>query len=102
MHTDAMTARGKVFNVRLSDEEWERVNRLADGYGLSAASLFRMLLKAEERRVAQPEPQTHPEAAKRFFADVNEAGARKKATEAKIARRQASGAPAAKTTKGKK
>lgn len=61
MHTEAMTARGKVFNVRLSDDEWERVNRLAGEYGLSAASLFRLLLKQAERAFVEPGRATRQE-----------------------------------------
>ena len=55
-----MAAREKVFNIRFTGGEWDRVQALAERYGLSAASLFRLLLKAEERRASddsRPDPR---------------------------------------------
>lgn len=49
MHSEVM--RAKLFNIRLSDEEWARVESLCEHYGLNAAGLFRMLLRKEEREV---------------------------------------------------
>jgi len=37
--------REKTFNIRFSDEEWERLDRLSSQHGINAASLIRMLLK---------------------------------------------------------
>jgi predicted DNA-binding protein len=37
--------REKTFNIRFSEEEWERLDRLSAAHGLNAASLIRMLLK---------------------------------------------------------
>ena len=37
--------REKTFNIRFSDEEWERLDRLSSERGINAASLIRMLLK---------------------------------------------------------
>jgi hypothetical protein len=40
-------ARERLFNMRMSDEEWSRIERLSAHYGLNAASVIRMLLKRE-------------------------------------------------------
>jgi hypothetical protein len=52
MHTEPMATREKVFNIRFTAEEWKRVNKLAGFHGVSAAALFRFMLKQEERRTA--------------------------------------------------
>lgn len=44
--------REKTFNIRLSAEEWARLDSLTEFHGVTAAGLIRMLLKQEERRVA--------------------------------------------------
>lgn len=44
-------ARTKQFNMRLNGAETAQIERLANHYGLSTASLFRFLLKAEARRL---------------------------------------------------
>ena len=44
-------ARSKQFNVRLNKAEWAQVSFLAEYFGISAASVIRMLLKEEERRI---------------------------------------------------
>ena len=58
MQTDAV--RPKLFNIRFSEEEWARVERLASHYGINAASLFRMLLKKEETSVQWPSEPAEP------------------------------------------
>lgn len=52
MHTEVM--REKVFNIRLSAEEWARVEAVAAHHGLNASGLFRFLLKKEEREIGIP------------------------------------------------
>jgi hypothetical protein len=44
--------RERMFTMRLSEDESHRLDRLAGHYGLNAAGLFRMLLKREERVLA--------------------------------------------------
>lgn len=41
-------ARERLFNIRLSEEEAARLDRLASHYGLNAAGVIRMLLKRED------------------------------------------------------
>ena len=41
--------RSKQFNIRLNKAEWAQISFLAEYYGISAASVIRMLLKQEER-----------------------------------------------------
>ena len=43
--------RAKTFNIRFSDEEWARLDALAEHHGLNAAGLIRHLLKKEERLI---------------------------------------------------
>jgi predicted DNA-binding protein len=50
MQTDEM--REKQLNIRLSAEESERLDRVADHYGLNSAGLIRMLLKREDLAIA--------------------------------------------------
>ena len=47
MQTDTV-ARLKLFNMRMNESEWARVERLADHYGLDAAGLIRFLLKRDD------------------------------------------------------
>jgi len=54
------TMRAKLFNVRFSDEEWQRLEALTGHLGLNAANLIRMLLKEKARELGV-EPTT-PEA----------------------------------------
>jgi hypothetical protein len=44
--------REKLFTMRMSAEEWQRAEALAEHHGLTVAGLFRLLLKKEERAVA--------------------------------------------------
>lgn len=44
-------ARSGQFNIRLSKEEWSQCTFLAEHYGISVASVVRMLLKKEEREL---------------------------------------------------
>lgn len=53
--------RERQLNIRLSDEEAERVERVAQHHGINAAALFRMLLKREARELGL-EPATAPKA----------------------------------------
>jgi hypothetical protein len=46
MQTGAV-ARDKLFNMRMSEEEWGRLEFLTEHYGLNAAGVLRMLLKRE-------------------------------------------------------
>jgi hypothetical protein len=49
--------REKTFNIRFSEEEWERLDRLSTERGINAASLIRMLLKqADTAPPRQPVP----------------------------------------------
>jgi hypothetical protein len=53
MHTaSALVAREKLFNMRMSAEEWARLEGLATHYGLNAAGVLRMLVKADADRLA--------------------------------------------------
>lgn len=45
MQTDEVRAREKVFNMRLSDDEWQRLEAVAADLGLNAASAIRFLVK---------------------------------------------------------
>lgn len=60
MHTQSVAAREKVFNIRFTEEEWQLVQHLAARRGLSAASLFRFLIKAEERTAYFESTNTKP------------------------------------------
>ena len=55
MQTETM-GRDRLFNVRLNDEEWNRIERLCGFYGVNAATLVRLLLKKEERERDQADP----------------------------------------------
>jgi predicted DNA binding CopG/RHH family protein len=48
--------REKQLNIRLSEEEADRVAFLTDHHGVNAAALLRMLLKKEERLVLSSLP----------------------------------------------
>ncbi|MGO9833453.1 MAG: hypothetical protein ACLP1X_04490 [Polyangiaceae bacterium] len=51
----APVAREKLFNMRMSAEEWARIEFLAKHYSLNAAGLIRMLVKREADFVAMSE-----------------------------------------------
>jgi predicted DNA-binding protein len=53
----ALVAREKLFNMRMSAEEWERLDALAKHYGLNAAGVIRMLVKADADRLHKSEVQ---------------------------------------------
>ncbi len=55
MQTGAV-ARERLFNMRMSDDEWARLERLAAHYGLNAAGVIRMLLKREDDAVQGAAP----------------------------------------------
>jgi hypothetical protein len=44
-------AREKLFNMRMSSEEWERLEFLSQHYGLNAAGVIRMLVKGDFDRL---------------------------------------------------
>lgn len=52
MHTD-QTMREKMFNMRLSAEEAERLDRVAKHYGLNVSGVVRMLVKREDDRLEE-------------------------------------------------
>jgi hypothetical protein len=63
--------RGRLLNFRVNDEEWRRLARLADHYGLTVSGVVRMLIKRDavalghEPAVAPPvatpaKPSTKP------------------------------------------
>jgi hypothetical protein len=60
MHSEAMAAREKTFNIRFSSEEWERIEKLCAFHGINAAALIRMALKKEERLVDAMDPGGAP------------------------------------------
>lgn len=45
--------RERIFNVRLSDEEWQRVEILCEQTGLNPANLFRMVIKEKFDALAE-------------------------------------------------
>jgi len=49
----AIVAREKLFNMRMSVEEWERLDALARHYGLNAAGVLRMLVKSDSDRLGR-------------------------------------------------
>jgi hypothetical protein len=48
-------AREKLFNMRMSAEEWARAERVAEHHALNVASLVRMLLKQADDGIVRPE-----------------------------------------------
>jgi predicted DNA-binding protein len=60
----ASAVREKQLNIRLSDEEGDRLEAVCRHYGLNGANLFRMLLTREAtailREAAQHEPSPAP------------------------------------------
>ena len=55
MHSQGPLQRPKVFNMRMSAEEWERLASLAEHYSLNAAGIVRMLVKERFDALAEPE-----------------------------------------------
>jgi hypothetical protein len=39
--------RGRLLNMRVNDEEWERLNLLAQHYGVNVSAVIRMLAKRD-------------------------------------------------------
>ncbi len=56
----APVARDKLFNMRMSAEEWARLEALANHYALNAAGVLRMLVKERYDEVVQPRPSKKP------------------------------------------
>ena len=54
--------REKQLNIRLSDEEAERLDFVCRHYGLNGANLFRMLLTREETAIRRDTAQHEPAA----------------------------------------
>ena len=57
-------ARDRLFNMRLSDDESARLDRIAAHYGLNAAGVIRMLLKREDDTIASKAPEAPKKGAK--------------------------------------
>jgi hypothetical protein len=53
-------AREKLFNMRMSDEEWARLDFLAEHFNLNAAGVLRMLVKREFDAVKASLPVAPP------------------------------------------
>lgn len=49
--------RERTFHIRVSEEEWAKIVRLADHYALTVAALIRMLIKRELDRVFPDKPR---------------------------------------------
>ncbi len=47
MYSPAPVPRGRLLNMRVNDEEWGRLNRLAEHYGVNVSAVIRMLAKRE-------------------------------------------------------
>lgn len=45
------TTRTRTFNIRFSDDEWDRLARLTEHFGLTAAGVLRLLLMEKDREV---------------------------------------------------
>lgn len=55
-----IVAREHLFNMRMSDEEWARLDSLAKHYGLNAAGVIRMLVKARCDELALQASEAKP------------------------------------------
>lgn len=63
-------ARDKLFNLRVSAEEWQRFEALAKHYGLGVAQTLRMIAKrdADSLGIGLPAPRSSAEAMARHHA----------------------------------
>lgn len=52
--------REKTFNIRFSEEEWARLEKLCAFHGVNAAAVLRMLMKKEERELDARDPGWAP------------------------------------------
>jgi hypothetical protein len=59
MHTQSVN-REKLFNIRFSEDDWSRIEKLCAFHGVNAASLLRMLLKNEEQDIDARNPGWAP------------------------------------------
>ena len=59
MQTEAVP-RKNLFNVRFSDEEQERLDRVCEHLGVNAANLIRMLVKEKARELGVDIPPAAP------------------------------------------
>ncbi len=71
--TSEEVMREKQINIRLSKEEMARLEKVSRFYGLDAANLFRVLLRAAERHIDKGEPTLRP-----LSAGVDGSGERKR------------------------
>ena len=62
MQTGDVTAREKVFNMRMSLEEWERLEVVAADLGLNAANAIRVLVKRHHDAMPQKPAPKKPKA----------------------------------------
>ena len=59
VETAESVARGRLLNFRVNDEEWGRLQRLAEHYGLNVSGVIRMLSKRDAVALGL-EPATAP------------------------------------------
>jgi antitoxin component of RelBE/YafQ-DinJ toxin-antitoxin module len=64
MYSPTQVPRGRLLNMRVNDEEWDRLNRLAQHYGVNVSAVIRMLAKREAVSLGL-EPATAPAGPKR-------------------------------------
>ena len=48
------TMKDRLFTMRMSEDEYVRLSRVAERYGLNSAGVIRMLLKREDDAIPQP------------------------------------------------
>lgn len=60
MQTGDTMGREKTFNIRFSEDEWARLEKLCAFHGINAAALLRMLMKKEERELDARDPGWAP------------------------------------------
>jgi hypothetical protein len=58
---DRRPARPIIINFRFSEEEYDRLKKIADHYGLDASATVRMLMKKQERAIANMAAKRHPD-----------------------------------------
>jgi antitoxin component of RelBE/YafQ-DinJ toxin-antitoxin module len=57
MYVPTPVPRGRLLNMRVNDDEWQRLNRLAEHYGVNVSAVIRMLAKRESAALGL-EPKT--------------------------------------------
>jgi antitoxin component of RelBE/YafQ-DinJ toxin-antitoxin module len=53
---EAVAMRERLFTMRMNDDEYDRLQRVADKYGLSLVAAVRMLVKREADAIGVPPP----------------------------------------------